>query len=153
MKNDFTEYENACKQIRQENAILLDGFVLLMHNQRLSPKTINSHRNNIEFFLNEFLLCEDAKQPSDGIAEIEEYFGDWFIRKAMWYTPGTIKSNATSLYKFYSYLAAIDKIPITALVELKEAIVLSMPEWQARCERYNEDDIDDWRGEEYAPYG
>jgi hypothetical protein len=147
MKDAYKEYEKACAQIRQENSLLLDGFVLMLRNRRLAPRTISKHRDNVDFFINEFLLYRDATQrPAEGMTEAEAFFGDWFIRKAMWSTPRYIKSSATSLYKFYTFLAASGKVTVAALAELKETIARRLPEWQARCARYNDGDIDDWRG-------
>ena len=146
MKDAYKEYEKACGQIRQENAQLLDDFVLMLRSQRLAPRTISKHRDNVDFFINEFLLYTDAKRPSDGIGEVDVFLGDWFIRKAMWSTPRSIKTNATSLYRFYAFLAASGKVTLAELADLKETIALHLPEWQARCERYNDGDIDDWRG-------
>ena len=80
MKDAYREYEKACGQIRQENALLLDGFVLMLRSQRLAPRTISKHRDNVDFFINEFLLYTDATRPSDGIGEVDVFFGDWFIR-------------------------------------------------------------------------
>jgi len=148
MKDWYEEYEIACEQIRHENEQLLDGFVALLRNQRLAPRTIKGHRDNVEFFINEFLLYEDAKRPVDGIGEVDAFMGDWFIRKAMWSTPRTIKSTATSLFKFYAYLAALDRITPAELAALKITIAIDLPDWQARCERYNDGDIEDWRGED-----
>ncbi len=146
MTSDYKEFERACKVISGENALLLDDFVTLLQGQRLSTPTIRRHRENVEFFINEFLLYEDAKRPADGIGEIDEFLGDWFIRKAMWSTPRYIKSCATSLYKFYGFLAASGKVTDVELAELKGTIAQHLAEWQARCERYNEGEIDDWRG-------
>ena len=145
MKNDYAEYERICRQIRQENAQLLDDFVALLRSQRLAPSTITKHLENVSFFINEFLLYEEAKRPSDGIGEIDAFLGDWFIRKAMWSTPRHIKANATSLYKFYAFLATSEKVTVAELAELKNTMSLHLPEWQARCERYNDVEIDDWR--------
>ena len=36
--------------------------------------------------------------------KIPEFLGDWFIRKAMWSSPAYVKSNATSLKKFYGWM-------------------------------------------------
>lgn len=146
IKDWYEEYEKACEQIRQENEPLLDGFVALLRNQRLAPRTIRTHRENVHFFINEFLLYEEAKKPEEGLDEIDEFLGDWFIRKAMWSTPRTIKSTATSLFKFYAYLAALHRITPAELAALKTTIATCLPEWQARCERYNDTEIDDWRG-------
>lgn len=141
-----SDYENACEEIRQENARLLNDFVSLLRSQRLAPSTIKKHRDNVEFFINEFLLYEDAKRPGEGIGEVDAFLGDWFIRKAMWSTPSAIKSTATSLFKFYAFLAAFEKVTPAELAELKVKTALHLPEWQARCERYNDGEIDDWRG-------
>ena len=143
---DETPAMNSCEQIRRENARLLDDFVALLRRQRLAPRTINRHRDNVEFFINEFLLYEDAKRPAEGIGEVEAFLGDWFIRKAMWSIPRAIKSNATSLYKFYAFLAALNRVTPAELAELKQTIARRLPEWQARCERYSDPHIDDWRG-------
>jgi hypothetical protein len=145
--DDLKEFEKHCDRIRQENEQLLKGFALMLQSKRLASSTIRKHRDNVDFFINEFLLYTvDAKRPSEGIGELYEYFGDWFIRKAMWSTPRTIKSSATSLHKFYGFLAALGKITPEQLVELGQTIVLHLPEWQARCERYNDGEDDDWRG-------
>jgi hypothetical protein len=146
MKDRYKDYEKTCGQIRQENTLLLDDFVALLRGQRLAPGTIRKHRENVEFFINEFLLYHDATRPAEGIGEISEFLGDWFIRKAMWSTPRYIKATATSLYKFYGFLAAPDKITLAELAELKGTIARHLAEWQARCQRYNDGDIDDWRG-------
>jgi len=87
MKNDYEKYEKACEQIRQDNTLLLDAFVAMLQGQRLAPRTIGKHRDNVDFFINEFLFYEGPKQPAEGIGEVSEFLGDWFIRKAMWSTP------------------------------------------------------------------
>ena len=145
-KEDYDDYESTCERIRQDNEQLLDEFAASLRSQRLALRTIKAHRDNVEFFINEFLLRENARRPTDGMSEVDAYLGDWFIRKATWSIPRTIKSNATSLYKFYAYLALSGKVAPTDLVELKETIAVRLPEWQAMCERYNDLDVDDWRG-------
>ena len=87
MKDDYKEYTKTCERIRQENAQLLDGFVTVLRNQRLATRTIRTHRENVDFFINEFLLNERPQRPAEGIGEVSEFLGDWFIRKAMWSTP------------------------------------------------------------------
>lgn len=66
--------------------------------------TINKHRLNIDLFLNHYLLYYDVLQPSEGIAEVDEFLGHWFIRKVMWASSASIKSNAVSLKKFYAFM-------------------------------------------------
>ena len=118
----------------------------MLREHRLEPATIRKHRENVDFFINEFLLYQETKKPEEGIDDIDEFLGDWFIRKALWSTPRHIKATATSIYKFYRFLAAADKITLAELAKLKGTIALHLAEWQARCQRYNNLDIDDWRG-------
>ena len=47
--------------------------------------------------------------------------------------------------KFYAFLAALDKVTPADLAGLKATIALHLPDWQSRCERYNNVEIDDWR--------
>ena len=140
------KFEQTCEQIRKDNEQLLEEFGQWLLSKRLQPRTIRAHKENVGFFINEFLLHMNVMNISDGIGEVCDYFGDWFIRKAMWSTPRTIKSSTTSIHKFYSFLAESGKITLKKLAKLKETIALNLPEWQARCERYNDGDIEDWRG-------
>ena len=141
-----TDYEIACEASRQKNARLLDDFVGLLRSQRRAPRTIKKHRDNVDFFINEFLLYEDAKGAAEGSGEVDAFLGEWFIRKAMWSTPRALKSSASSLYLFYAFMAALDRVTPSQLAELKQTIALGLPEWQARCERYNDGEVEDWRG-------
>jgi len=146
MNDEYKEYEKACVIIRQENELLLDDFVRMLESQNLAPRTIKKHRDNVDLFINEFLLYDGTVRPADGIGDVSMYFGDWFIRKAMWSSPSSIKANSVSLYKFYTFLAASEKVTVEELVQLKVTIAVHLPEWQARGERYNEGDTEDWRG-------
>lgn len=141
-----TARENACEQIHRENEQLLERFIALMRQRRRASTTINAHYRNIDFFINEYLAHGRGLRAAEGVDEIDEYFGDWFIRKAMWSTPDTIKKTANSLFQFYTFLAALEMITVLQLAELKVLIMREMPNWQARCERYNNTDDDDWRG-------
>ena len=77
------------------------------------------------------------------------YFGYWFIKKAMWASASSMKSNAASLKKFYSFLHEQGLISKEALADLKETIKENMSEWLATLSRYDDPDIEDmeevWR--------
>ena len=146
IKDDCEDYEAACERIRKDNEELLEGFVAMLRSGRLASRTIGTHRDNVDFFINEFLLRVDLIKPSDGIGMVDEFLGDWFIRKAMWSTSRAIKSTATSLHKFYIFLALSGKVSPAELAALKQTILVRLPQWQAMCERYNDGKIEDWRG-------
>jgi site-specific recombinase XerD len=95
------------------------------------------------------LLYEDAVEAKDGVNSISTFLGHWFIRKAMWASQASIRSNATSLKKFYTFLFRKGLIEKEGIDELQETIKTEMPEWLATLKRYDDpsiEDIDDvWR--------
>jgi site-specific recombinase XerD len=146
--NDYADYEAVCKRIRSSNNQLLNDFKSWLQSSNLSEKTINNHISNIDFYINEYLLYEDPVKPEEGINSIDMFLGYWFIKKAMWASKSSIKSNATSLTKFYTFLLDKGLIDQDDLTELKATIKEEMPEWLETLKRYddlsNEDMEDVW---------
>jgi hypothetical protein len=95
--DDYEKYEQACKKIRKDNENLLNEFEVWLKSSGLSDKTVNNHLSYIDFYVNEHLLYEDATEAKDGAGAIGMFLGYWFIRKAMWASQSSIKSNATSV--------------------------------------------------------
>jgi site-specific recombinase XerD len=143
MPDDYAELEKQCERIRQENAKLLDEFADSLAAKGLSEKTIRRHRENMDFYLNHFLLYEDAEKAEAGVHLAGMFLGYWFIRKAMWSSRASIKSNAASLKKFYTFMVAEGKVKKEDLDDLKTEIKEGMPEWLATIDRYDDPDIDD----------
>ena len=141
--NDYEKYEAECKKIRKDNKRLLREFELWLKEAGLSEKTINNHVSNIDFYINEYLLYEDAIEAQDGVDAVSMFLGYWFIKKAMWASKSSIKSNAASLKKFYSFLHEKGVIEKDALKDLKETIKEDMPEWLATLDRYDDLSIED----------
>ena len=143
MADDYAKYEKACKRIREENAKLLDEFADWLTAKGLSESTVGRHCGNIEFYINDFLLYEDAERAEAGVYMAGMFLGYWFIRKAMWATRASIKSNAASLKKFYAFMLEKGNIKQEELDDLKLQIKEEMPEWLATLARYDDPDIDD----------
>ena len=143
MTDDYDQYERKCKKIRKENAKLIDQFADWLAAKGLSEATIGKHCENIDFYINTFLLYEDMLKPEAGVYEMGMFLGYWFIRKALWATKVSIKSNATSLKKFYAFMLENGKIQQEAFDKLKEEIKEDMPEWLATLARFDNPDIDD----------
>lgn len=135
--DDYTKYEQECKEIREENTHLLTDFSDWLRQSKLTTKTIQRHVDNIDFYINEFLLYEDALKAKDGVLEIGAFLGYWFIRKAMWSSVPQIKSYAASLKKFYTFMYQQGQIDHNDLDELKTIIKEEMPEWIATMKRYD----------------
>ena len=98
---DYEEYEKECDKIRETNNEYLDLFEEDLQNAGLAPKTIRKHISNVDFYINEYVLREEPRPMEDGTSMIDMFLGYFFIRKCMWSTPGTIKSTASSIKKFY----------------------------------------------------
>ncbi len=146
---EYEEYEKQCRIIRKENKVLLGEFSRFLKAKGLKSKTVDNHRDNISFYINEFLLYSDVIRAVDGATHINMYLSYWFIKKAMWASPEAIKSNAASLKKFYGFLFEKNSISKESFDELKRNIKEEMPDWIATMNRYDDPSIDDmedvWR--------
>ena len=136
--NDYEKYEDDCKKIRVTNKRLLDEFEIWLKSAGLSKNTISNHLSNIDFYINEYLIYEDAIEAKDGIQSVSMFLGYWFIKKAMWASQASVKSNAASLKKFYAFLLEKGLIEKEDLNELKETIKDEMPEWLEELNRYDD---------------
>lgn len=141
--DDDAKYEADCKKIRQANDGLLADFETWLRSSGLSDKTIRNHLSNIDFYINEYLLYEDAIKAKDGVDEVSMFLGYWFIKKAMWASRSSIRSNATSLKKFYTFLFEKGLVSREDLDDLKMTIKEGMPEWLATMDRYDDVSIED----------
>jgi len=139
----MNDYEKDCKKIRKTNERLLNEFEVWLKLSGLSENTINKHFSNIDFYVNEYLLYEDVTEAKDGVGSVDMFLGYWFIRKAMWANQSSIKGNATSLKKFYTFMHEKGLIDKEDLIDLKQTIKEYMPEWLATLRRFDDQSIED----------
>lgn len=138
--DEFEKYEQDCKAIVEENERLLEIFAEDL--QSLKPQTIARHVDHVEFYLNTYLLRMGAYDFTYGIGMIDDYLGNFFIRRCMWSTPGNIKSTAASIKKFYKSMLKHERILKTDYDTLCETIKENMWMWQNNCEIYNDPDAE-----------
>jgi hypothetical protein len=141
--DSYEEYEEKLNRMRKENERILSDFEAWLSEKNLSRKTINNHRLNVDFYINEFLLYEDTIDAASGWSEIGMFFGYWFIKKAMWASKTSMKEMAASLKKFYQFMLENGGISKESFDDLKQTIKEDMPEWLATLERYDDPDIED----------
>jgi len=141
--DDYEKYEEDCKKIRKANERLLTDYEVWLKSSGLSEKTISNHLSNIDFYINEYLLYEDATEAKDGAYAVSMFLGYWFIKKAMWASQSSIKGNATSLKKFYTFMHEKGLIDKEDLIDLKQTIKEDMPEWLASLRHYDDPSIED----------
>lgn len=135
---DYEKLEKECMKIREENLAYLDMFEKDLVSSGIRDTTVKRHVSNVRFYLNTFLLHEDALCMRDGTKETDMYFGDFFIRRCAWSTPASIKSAACSLKKFYRCMAEHDLITPDDYQSLCNDIRDLMPVWLDLCEQYND---------------
>ena len=136
--DDYKKYETDCERIKRENSVILKQFAVWLLEKQLSESTIKNHVSNIDFYVNEFLLYEEAIEAKDGAYQIDRFLGYWFIRKAMWSSVSQIKSNAASLKKFYTFMHEKNYIKQEELEQLNDRVKEDMPEWIDTMKRYDE---------------
>lgn len=141
--DDYEKYEEDCKKIRISNEQLLNEFGDWLKSSGLVEKTINNHVSNIDFYINEFLLYEEATEAKEGVISVNMFLGYWFIKKAMWASRASIKQNATGLKKFYTFMLEKELIDKEELIDLKETIKEGMPEWLETLDRYDTPSVED----------
>ena len=138
---DWEEYEKKCDEIRKENKRYLDIFAEEI--KGLSSKTVRAHLDNADFYINEYLLREGPLSMKEGVTSIDDFLGYFFIRKCMWSTPSTIKSNAASIKKFYKCMMEHGLVQKEEYNDLCFTIKENMEQWQKDCAAYNDPDADD----------
>lgn len=138
MNFDWEEYDRKCEEIRKENAKYLDIFLKDM--QGFTSKTISNHINNVDFYINEFLLRGDILTIKDGIYELDDFLGYFFIRKCMWSTPNSIKSTAASIKKFYNSMYKHGVVEKKDYDYVCKEIKDNIDQWMSDCEQFNDPD-------------
>lgn len=142
MTDAYAKYEKECRRIRAENEKLLESFADWLSAKGLADSTIRRHCENMDFYLNHFLLHDDAVEAAGGVTRIDMFLGYWFIRKAMWADRSAIKSYAATLKKFYTFMFEKGEVEKEDLEELKQDIKAGMPEWLATLARYDDPEVD-----------
>ncbi|PSW27704.1 hypothetical protein C9J21_21155 [Photobacterium phosphoreum] len=129
---DEDDFEPEIKKQRKINKKILFEFENSMIHEGLSNKTITSHMSNVDFYINEYLQYYDAKSVLLGIDALDEFFMDWFPRKAMWNSQSHVKSNITSLKKFYNFMSSRGIVAPKDLNKLKLIIKENKENWLSR---------------------
>ena len=130
-------HEAKQNEIYKDNEIHLAGFGKWLADKGLSQKTIRTHVSNVVFYINEF-LSYDLLDVSQGCHRINDFLGNWFIRKASWSSCAHIKSVAAGIKKFYAYLLEGNVVTQEDYNDLCETIKDNMPDWLEAMNRYEE---------------
>jgi site-specific recombinase XerD len=125
---EFDDPESDYELIRSENESIIAAFDAWLHDKGLSEATVKKHNANIDFYVNEFLQYSEPKHACDGVEEVSYFLGYWFIRKAMWASESSIRSNAASFKKFYTFMLERGEVSEEEVQDLKLTIKEELPE-------------------------
>ena len=142
---DFEKFEKQCDEIREINAKYIEEFVDELSKKGFVDKTIKRHYENVDFYLNTYLLREDALTMENGCKDeyLSDFFGYFFIRKCMLSTPDTVNSTMASLKKFYRFMYESNRLSKEDYEEFMDAIRIDKEYWIDCCSKYN-DGISEW---------
>ncbi len=125
----YEDFEKESEAIRVENNVLLEGFEKWLLECGLKEKTIRNHIQNVDFYINHYLLYDDCVRADNGVSSLNGFFNWFFPRKAMWSSKASTKGTAASLKKFYKYLTELNIVEIVDYQFLLSEIKNEMPEW------------------------
>jgi hypothetical protein len=135
---NYEEYEMQCKQQQEKNNNYLEIFERDLMEAGLTHKTISNHVSNVDFYINDYLIREEPFEMQEGCgSKIDMFLGYFFIHKCMWSTPGTIKTTAASIKKFYKSMNNHGYISKEEYICLCTTIKENMEIWQDDCAAFN----------------
>ena len=118
---EIADSEQKCAVICKYNASYLQLFEADLRD--LAPKTIKRHLQNIDFFLNTYLLFDETHPLTmeDGVTAIDDFLG-YFLEFKTYFADSTKRSFVTSLRKFYKSMAAHGKITPEQYEDVEESL-------------------------------
>lgn len=136
------EQELKIKEIQAANEKYIKEFNNWLEQKKLSKKTIINHINNVELFIDDYLIYYELKKMDEGITYIDNFLGDWYIRKCMWSNSSNLKTTAASIKKFYECMMELNYIEKEKYELLKNTIKDGIPSWIEEMDDYNNFDDD-----------
>ena len=129
-----SEEDVAIHKINAQNEQILIDFSDYLKGSRLTPKTIEKHVDNIDFYINTYLLYYEIQSPQQGYDALDDFFTDFFPRKVMWSSVNSVKENITSLKKFYKYFNELNLVSNEELNEMTSMIKQDKEAWMSLYE-------------------
>lgn len=123
--------------ILQQNSSYLNLFEADLHG--LAHKTIKRHLQNMDFFLNTYLLFDEAHplNMEEGVNSIDDFIG-YFLDEKTYFADSTKRSFVASLRKFYKSMAAHGKITPEQYEDIVESLRDGGAEYKALLEELYE---------------
>lgn len=138
------DFEVLVEKNTKRNEKFLKEFAKWLDEKGLTEKTKRKHFSNVDFYINDFLNYYDVYKMEDGIFEIDDFLGDWFIRKCLWSSRNSIKETAASIKKFYQCMMEFKHIEEDDYKKLCDVIKNNMEIWLDTMDDYDSEDFADF---------
>ena len=126
------------EKIQKQNEEILSDFEKHLVESGLTPKTTSKHIDNIDFYINYYLLYDEFASPDKGHYRLDDFFSYFFPRKAMWSSANSVKENITSLKKFYKYLNELFLITNDELKDMHSSIKKDKEDWLSLYDEFDD---------------
>jgi len=146
-------FGDSIEEIKKRNFYLTEEFLKWMQKNGLSTKTQNQHLVYILMFLNDYLLyygdCENGCcNVEAGVDNIDDFFGNFFIRKVLNSNEKRLKEATRAIKKFYKFLYEKGLIKKSDYQKVLDTIKNNLSRWLVKMSQYNDPDLDafelDW---------
>lgn len=107
--------------LHQQNSLYLQ--LLESDLAGLAPRTIKRHLQNVDFFLNTYLLFDEALPLTmeEGVNAIDDFLG-YFLEEKTYFAESTKRSVVASMRKFYKSMVAHGKITPEQYEDIVESL-------------------------------
>ena len=120
LNKEYKNYQQARIETKGTKAELLNDFEQWL-GRKVSSGTAQRHCQDVEPYINTFLLYNEASAANQQARRIATFMGYWFIRRGR-ANPASTTENAASLDKFCSFMQEKGKIDAHALNDIKQTI-------------------------------
>lgn len=98
-------YEEEKEKNEKRNKKYLNEFTNWLKQKGLKDKTIRKHVGNADLYINEYLTYYEILTSEKGVYFVGSFLDGWFIEKCLWASKYSLKEMASSIKKFYQYMA------------------------------------------------
>lgn len=132
----------------KRNKKFLEEFKSWLKNKGLAEKTINSHVDNAELYIDDYLVYYEGATAEEGVGLVFMFLNDWFIRKCMWSSASSIKSTASSIKKFYQFMCENGYVEKSDYNKLCNEIKENMDTFIDSLNEYENEDYEDFEDDD-----
>ena len=131
-------YEAESEKVIAANNELLKLFEDDLTSSGVSAKTVRSHIDNAEFFINAYLMMGSVREMTEGPRMAESYLGEFYACHCVWSSPTSVRNTAVSIKRFYKCMADHGKIPRFDYENMCACIKANLDQWISNCRKARE---------------